>query len=79
MNMRKTALLMLAASLSQGCAPNGPLGAVGAIVTAPITATRHVLLGEDERPGGFPGKSEAEPAPLTSDGRAVGGTSPGDP
>ena len=38
MNMRKTALLMLAATLSQGCAPNGPLGAVGAIVTAPITA-----------------------------------------
>ena len=36
--MRKTALLVLAASLFQGCAPDGPLGAVGAIVTAPITA-----------------------------------------
>ena len=31
-------LLMLAASLIFGCAPDGPLGTVGAIVTAPITA-----------------------------------------
>ena len=36
--MRRTALLVLAASLVQGCAPDGPLGMVGAIVTAPITA-----------------------------------------
>ena len=37
--MRRTALLVLTASLMQGCAPDGPLGTVGAIVTAPITAT----------------------------------------
>ena len=36
--MKKTALLMLTASLIQGCAPDGPLGTLGAIVTAPITA-----------------------------------------
>ena len=29
---------MLAASLLAGCTPDGPLGTVGAIVTAPITA-----------------------------------------
>ena len=31
-------MLALAASLIGGCAPDGPLGTVGAIVTAPITA-----------------------------------------
>ena len=31
-------LLALAASLMAGCAPDGPLGTVGTIVTAPITA-----------------------------------------
>ena len=31
-------MLVLAASLIGGCAPDGPLGTVGAIVTAPITA-----------------------------------------
>ena len=31
-------MLVLAASLVAGCAPDGPLGTVGAIVTAPITA-----------------------------------------
>ena len=36
--MRRTALFVVAASLVQGCAPEGPLGVVGAIVTAPITA-----------------------------------------
>ena len=36
--MKQTGLLVLAASLLQGCAPDGPLGIVGAIVTAPITA-----------------------------------------
>ena len=34
----RIALLALTASLMAGCAPDGPLGAVGAIVTAPITA-----------------------------------------
>ena len=38
LNMRRTALFVVAASLVQGCAPEGPLGVVGAIVTAPITA-----------------------------------------
>ena len=32
------ALLVLAAGFAAGCAPDGPLGTVGAIVTAPITA-----------------------------------------
>ena len=32
------AMLVLAASLIGGCAPDGPLGTVGAIVTAPATA-----------------------------------------
>ena len=36
--MTRIALLALAGSLISGCAPDGPLGAVGAIVTAPITA-----------------------------------------
>ena len=36
--MRRTALLVLTASLIQGCAPDGPVGTVGAIFTAPITA-----------------------------------------
>lgn len=36
--MTRIALLALGASLMAGCAPDGPLGAVGAIVTAPITA-----------------------------------------
>ena len=36
--MTRTALLVLAGSLIAGCAPDGPLGTVGAIVTAPITA-----------------------------------------
>ena len=36
--MMRNALLVLTASLVQGCAPDGPLGTVGAIVTAPITA-----------------------------------------
>ena len=36
--MRRVALLMLAASVVAGCAPQGPLGTVGAILTAPITA-----------------------------------------
>ena len=34
----RSALLVLMGSLIAGCAPDGPLGAVGAIVTAPITA-----------------------------------------
>ena len=36
--MTRTASLGLAATLTVGCASDGPLGAVGAIVTAPITA-----------------------------------------
>ena len=36
--MTRIATLVLAASLIGGCAPDGRLGAVGAIVTAPITA-----------------------------------------
>ena len=36
--MTRIALLVLAASFAAGCAPDGPLGTVGAIVTAPITA-----------------------------------------
>ena len=36
--MKKTAVLVLTGALAQGCAPDGPLGTVGAIVTAPITA-----------------------------------------
>ena len=36
--MKRVALLMLAASVVAGCAPQGPLGTVGAILTAPITA-----------------------------------------
>ena len=36
--MTRIALLVLAGSLIAGCAPVGPLGTVGAIVTAPITA-----------------------------------------
>ena len=36
--MTKTAMLLTAASLVGGCAPDGPFGTVGAIVTAPITA-----------------------------------------
>ena len=31
-------MLVIAASLIGGCAPDGPLGTVGAIVTAPVTA-----------------------------------------
>ena len=31
-------MLVIAASLIGGCAPDGPIGTVGAIVTAPITA-----------------------------------------
>ena len=31
-------MLLIAASLVGGCAPDGPLGTVGAIVTAPVTA-----------------------------------------
>ena len=34
----RIALLVLGTSLAAGCAPDGPLGAVGVIVTAPITA-----------------------------------------
>ena len=36
--IKRVALLMLAASVVAGCAPQGPLGTVGAILTAPITA-----------------------------------------
>ena len=36
--MTRIALLVLAASFAAGCAPDGPLGTVGAIVTAPIAA-----------------------------------------
>ena len=36
--MTRTMLLVFATSLIAGCAPDGPLGTVGAIVTAPITA-----------------------------------------
>ena len=36
--MRRATPLVLAAILATGCTPDGPLGAVGAIVTAPITA-----------------------------------------
>ena len=36
--MTRTVLLVFATSLIAGCAPDGPLGTVGAIVTAPITA-----------------------------------------
>ena len=36
--MTKIAMLLIAASFIGGCAPDGPLGTVGAIVTAPITA-----------------------------------------
>ena len=36
--MKRIVLLALVASLTLGCAPDGPLGTVGAIVTAPITA-----------------------------------------
>ena len=36
--MMRITLLVLGASLIFGCAPDGPLGTVGAIVTAPITA-----------------------------------------
>ena len=36
--LRRTALLVLVASLIAGCSPDGPLGTVGALVTAPITA-----------------------------------------
>ena len=36
--MERTAIVVLTASLIAGCAPDGPLGTVGAIVTAPVTA-----------------------------------------
>ena len=36
--MMRVALLVLGTSLAAGCAPDGPLGSVGAIVTAPVTA-----------------------------------------
>ena len=36
--MRRATPLVLAAILAAGCTPDGPLGTVGAIVTAPITA-----------------------------------------
>ena len=36
--MTKIAMLLIAASFIGGCAPDGPLGTVGAIVTAPVTA-----------------------------------------
>ena len=36
--MTRIVLLLLAAGFVSGCAPDGPLGTVGAIVTAPITA-----------------------------------------
>ena len=36
--IKRVALLMLAASVVAGCAPQGSLGTVGAILTAPITA-----------------------------------------
>ena len=36
--MKRTAVFVLTGALTQGCAPDGPLGTVGAIVTAPITA-----------------------------------------
>ena len=36
--MTRTVFLVFATSLIAGCAPDGPLGTVGAIVTAPITA-----------------------------------------
>ena len=37
-SVRRIVLLALAGGLVAGCAPDGPLGTVGAIVTAPITA-----------------------------------------
>ncbi len=36
--MKRIVLFALKAPLMQGYAPNGPLGAVGAIMTAPVTA-----------------------------------------
>ena len=36
--MMRIAVMVMTASLVHGCAPDGPLGTVGAIVTAPITA-----------------------------------------
>ena len=36
--MRRATPLVLAAILAAGCTPDGPLGTVGAIVTAPVTA-----------------------------------------
>ena len=36
--MKRIALLVLGESLVAGCSPDGPLGTVGPIVTAPITA-----------------------------------------
>ena len=37
-SVTRIALLVFAASFTAGCAPDGPLGTAGAIVTAPITA-----------------------------------------
>ena len=36
--MTRIAILVLTGNLVTGCAPDGPLGTVGAIVTVPITA-----------------------------------------
>ena len=54
--MMRIVVIVMVACLVPGCPPDGPLGTVGAIVTAPNHGTDHVLLGTAERPGGFPGK-----------------------
>ena len=62
--MKRIVLLALVASLTLGCAPDGPLGRVGAIVTAPITAPIMFFSARMNDPGGFPGKGQAELPPI---------------
>ena len=75
----RIALLALAASFVVGCAPEGPLGTVGAIVTRPHHRPGDVRLGKAQRPRGPPRASEAQPPPLASHRHAIKGDGPGHP